>query len=261
MASILKVGEIKSKTGNDSITIADNGNATANGTLTTTGAITASGGIANAGTISAGTLGDNIIHSVGWQHIETKSCPTNVDSVSFLGIFTDDYVAFDFEMAMEPASGSNNSDFFVQFIDNSNNVIDDNQYFSTLRWYPADTNDIQIGRHTSQTYARLVYSVPNSSGDGGFRATMRVRNVSAPTLAGVDTDRGTYRHEINLTGSGFVDSKYSYITNYIRHNGGRQEGTTTGIKIFIRERGNFSQAHNFATGSWITCFGIKGKST
>ena len=61
MASILKVGEIKSKTGNDSISIADNGNATANGTLTSTGAITASGGIANAGTISAGTLGSSVV--------------------------------------------------------------------------------------------------------------------------------------------------------------------------------------------------------
>ena len=234
------------------------GNSTVGGTLATTGAFTASGGIANAGTITAGTLGDNIIHSVGWQHIETKVCPTDADSVSFTNIFTDDYVAFDFEMAME--ANTSNADFFVQFLDNSNNAIADNQYFSTLRWFPRDTNDIQIGRHDALTYARLVIDIQSGS-DGGFRGRMTVRNVSAPTLAGVDTDRGAYRHDINFTGSAYIESKYSYITNYIRHNAGRDEGTTMGIKIYIREHDNYSQAHNFKTGSWITCLGLKGKST
>tara|TARA_R100000458_G_scaffold47683_1_gene46510 strand:+ start:158 stop:907 length:750 start_codon:yes stop_codon:yes gene_type:complete len=227
--------------------------------IASSGKPTFSQGIANTGTIDAGTLGDNIIHSVGWQHIETKSCPTNVDSISFTNIFTDDYVAFDFEMAME--ANTSNADFFIVFLDSSNSEISgSSQYFYTLRWFPSDTNDIQIGRNTGQSYARLVMDIQSGS-DGGFRGRMTVRNVSAPTLAGVDTDRGAYRHDINFTGSAFIESKYSYITNHIRYNASRDEGTTMGIKIYIREHDNYSQAHNFKTGSWITCFGLKGKST
>ena len=41
------------------------GNSTVGGTLATTGAFTASGGIANAGTISAGTIGGNVVFPSG----------------------------------------------------------------------------------------------------------------------------------------------------------------------------------------------------
>ena len=268
MSSIIKANEIQNSSGGADVKIqtlkhpsssSNNLVLGGDGTTTVSGALTASGGIANAGTISAGTLGDNIIHSVGWQHIETKSCPTNVDSISFTNIFTDDYVAFDFEMAME--ANTSNADFFIVFLDSSNSEITSgNQYFSTLRWFASNTNDVQIGSHNGQSYARLVIDIQSGS-DGGFRGRMTVRNVSAPTLAGVDTDRGAYRHDINFTGSAYIESKYSYITNYIRYNANRDEGTTMGIKIYIREHDNYSQAHNFKTGSWITCFGLKGKST
>ena len=208
---------------------------------------------------SNANIGDAVTYSVGWQHIDTKSCPTNVDSISFAQIFTDDYVAFDFEMALE-GSGSNCS-FYIQFLDNSNSEISDNEYFSTLRWYPNNTGTTQLGYHANQTYARLIHEVPNSSGHGGFRGTMRVRNVSAPTLGNEDTDRGTYRPDIYFTGTGYLDGKYSHAMNYIRFNNDRQENTIMGIKIFMRDSSNFSQARNFYTGSWITCFGLKGKST
>ena len=258
MSSIIKVGKLQSSTGQDAVTVADSGAITANGALTATGAITASGGIANAGTITAGTLGSSVIHSVGWQHIETISCPTDVDSVSFNNIFTDDYVCFDFEMAMEGA-GSETS-FYINFLDSSNNAISDSNYFSTLRMYPYNANNAVHAWHTASGEGRLIYHSYNSN-DGGFRGRMVVRNVSAPTLDGVDTDRGGYRHEIIFTGSAYIDGKYSYITNHIRYNNTREENTTMGIKIFIRDTDNTSQARNFASGSWITCFGLKGKST
>ena len=252
--SILQVNQIKDKGGNATgITIAD-----------TTGNVTLKDG-ANLGsnpTVQLGSnanIGDAVTHSVGWQHIGTKSCPTNVDSISFAQIFTDDYVAFEFEMAMEGA-GSDTT-FYVQFLDNANSEITDNEYFSTLRWYPNTTATTQQGYHGNQTYARLINHTYNNSGFGGFRGRMTVRNVSAPTLAGVDTDRGVYRPEIFFTGHGYLEGNYSHALNYIRFNNNREENTVMGIKIFIRDESNFSQARNFASGSWITCFGLKVKAT
>ena len=62
MASEIRVTNIKANDGTASLTVADStGNVSVGGTLTSTGAITASGGIANAGTISAGTLGANVV--------------------------------------------------------------------------------------------------------------------------------------------------------------------------------------------------------
>ena len=252
--SILQVNQIKDKGGNNTgITIAD-----------TTGNVTLKDG-ANLGsnpTVQLGSnanIGDAVTHSVGWQHIETKSCATNVDSVSFNGIFTDDYVAFDFEMAMEGAGSA--TSFYLQYLDASNNAVTDNEYFSTLRWYPNNTSTVQLGYHENATSARLIHHTYNNSGFGGFRGTMRVRNVSAPTLDGVDTDRGTYRPDIFFTGHGYLEGKYAHAINYIRFNNDRQENTIMGIKIFIRDESDSSQARNFASGSWITCFGLKGKST
>ena len=256
--SILQVNLIKNKGGTATGITVDNSNAN----------VTIKDG-ANLGsnpTVQLGSnanIGDAVTHSVGWQHIETISCPTNVDSVSFQGIFTDDYVAFDFEFALQPATPSSNSygDINVRFLNASNADIDDNEYFSTLRWYPNNTSTVQMGYHENSTSGRLIHHTYNNSSYGGFRGTMRVRNVSAPTLGNEDTDRGTYRPDIYFTGTGYLDGKYSHAMNYIRFNNDRQENTIMGIKIFIRDESDSSQARNFASGSWITCFGIKGKST
>tara|TARA_R100000655_G_scaffold23323_1_gene47022 strand:- start:655 stop:1413 length:759 start_codon:yes stop_codon:yes gene_type:complete len=222
-----------------------------------------SGDIAITGTIGSGTfngtIGSNVTYSEGWEHIETISCPTNVDTVSFTGIFTNDYVAFDFEMAMRGADS--NCDFFIQYLDASNNALTDNEYFATLRLWPSSQDAESIERHGNQTQGLLVKKVATSSSFGGFRGTMRVRNVSAPTLDGVDTDTGAYRPDLNFTGSGFLNSLYSYATNYVRYNIDKEANALMGIKIFIRDTSNFATTRNFASGSWITCFGLKGKST
>ena len=216
-----------------------------------------SGGTIGAGTFN-GTIGSGVTHSVGWQHIETKVGSTSSNIIDFTGIFTDDYVAFDFEMALE---GTGTCDCFIQVLDSNDSILTDDKYNSTLRYYPNDQDAEQVFRHTNETYARLVKNLPNNSTFGGFRGRLTARNVTAPTLAGVDTDRGVYRSDFSFTGSGYLNEKYSYATNFIRFNQQYQESDLMGIRFFLKDSTDFNTSRNFSTGSWITCFGLKGKST
>ena len=211
------------------------------------------------------TLGDAVTHSVGWQHIGTKVGSTSSNAIDFSGIFTDTYVAFMFELALE-ANGSSEHDIFIRLLNASNAEIDDTEYQTTQRYFGTASDTNYSHRQENQKQGRLIYGAWTNSAYGGTRGNLLVRNVSAPTLAGVDTDRGAYRHDLLFNGTGYVENGYSHISNYIRFNSQRQEADTMGIVFYAKEHDTHNNSNagtslNWASGSWITCFGLKGKST
>ena len=181
MASILKVGEIKSKTGNDSISIADNGNTTANGTLTATGAITASGGIANAGTISAGNIGPNVTitdgaNPHGWEHIKTISYNADTSTPQKMSnVISSKYSAYKIIMQWGVASGD--YDLYFRFLDSSDNEITTAKYSYGCQIIAENSAEGELMSSTANTTA--VISNDSVQGSRGWNGEIKLFNCYA----------------------------------------------------------------------------------
>jgi len=252
MSSVIKVGKIQSSTGQDAVTVADSG------------AITASGGIANAGTITAGTLGSSIIHSVGWQHIEDKhhtSSSSATNYFEFQNVFSNDYIMFCIHVGQINFAESS-SDFHFRLMYSGGTITNSLYYGATHRTEYDQTSD-QNASYSGESKGWFINNMESSTDNVGTHGHIWIYNVTSPTILGTSTDRGTvYRPYVKSEFQHYNvgTNSYGLATSDFRFNADNTSAHYTGINIYGR-KGDATADSNLKAGSHVSLWGLKGKAT
>lgn len=187
-----------------------------------------------------------------WTHIETRAYSTNTATPINFQVFNNNYAAYKVIMPYWNTT-TDNYELYLRFLNSSGNAITDNYYYQTRTQMGGANNS-----HTQTS------NYPNSEGilfddmwtatNGGVHGEITIYNASAPTINGVDTNRGSYyRPYAVYTFVGYDPGTegYSRIDGAIRYNLENPASFYSGFQLY------HSAYASVTAGSYIMIYGLR----
>ena len=259
MSSQLKVNSIRDTSNNEALSIS-------------------SGNVSFNNTISAGTLGLNVSHTVGWQHIKSfhhTSSSSATNNILFDNVFSSDYTAYLLHIGWLNSSLAHPIDLHFRYRSGGASGVDhaDTNYKGVNAEYSHATGSSDTFKNTihntAVNKATLVDSAySNNNTSYGVMGFIHIYNANSPTVLGTSTDRGTvYLPHLRGTllhyHSQFADApeQWGYTENYWNFTASHNSSDYTGFKLFMTKYNDHDEAANVKEDSYMTLFGLKSQAT
>ena len=260
-------GTIGSASDTDAISIASSGKPTF------------SAGIANTGTIDAGTLGLNVSHTVGWQHLKSfhhtsSSSATNI--IEFDNVLRSDYTAYVLHIGWLNSSLAHPLDLHFRYRSGGASGVDhaDVTYVGVNTEYSIANasgdnyyNTIHITAVNKATLINAAYSHDNDY--YGVMGHIYIYNSNSPTLLGTSTQRSSANLSPHLrgtllhyhSGNSNTNEQWGKTENYWYFYTGHSSSDYTGCKMWMTKWDDHDTSANLRAGSYMSLYGLKSQAT
>ena len=156
--------------------------------------------------------------TMNYQLIETRVLETDGNTLAFPGVFTNEYSSFKLVVHwLGVVAGSDTREVYLRYLNSTGGQIT-STYYSTFNFESSGGNNIDTG--VGSGVEGKVWEDTWSNISGGIYGEINFYNVSAPTVKGISTDRGSfYRPYCRGEFLGYDDgNEYGTAVSSIRYN-------------------------------------------